>query len=153
MSDDSQSVKFPINEPAPGRKKSQIDEYLESYRGAGVQHIALLCEDVVEAVGKLKRNGIEFLRVPESYYDILSERVGKIDEPLAAIRSLGILVDRDEDGYLLQIFSHPVEDRPTLFFEIISAKRPPSFWQRQFQGALRIHRIGAGTARQPIETL
>jgi len=133
MSDDSQSVKFPINEPAPGRKKSQIDEYLEAYRGPGVQHIALLCEDVVEAVGKLKRNGIDFLRVPESYYDILSERVGKIDEPLAAIRSLGILVDRDEDGYLLQIFSHPVEDRPTLFFEIIQRKGSRGFGKGNFK--------------------
>ena len=133
MSDDSQSVKFPINEPAPGRKKSQIDEYLEAYRGPGVQHIALLCEDVVEAVGKLKRNGIDFLRVPESYYDILSERVGKIDEPLAAIRSLGILVDRDEDGYLLQIVSHPVEDRPTLFFEIIQRKGSRGFGKGNFK--------------------
>jgi 4-hydroxyphenylpyruvate dioxygenase len=133
MSDDSQSVKFPINEPAPGRKKSQIDEYLEAYRGPGVQHIALLCDDVVQTVGKLQANGVEFLRVPESYYELLRDRVGQIDEPLAAIRSLGILVDRDEDGYLLQIFSRPVEDRPTLFFEIIQRKGSRGFGKGNFR--------------------
>ncbi len=133
MADDSQSVKFPINEPAPGRKKSQIDEYLEAYRGPGVQHIALLSDDVVKTVDKLKSNGVEFLRVPESYYDILRDRVGKIDEPLAAIRALGILVDKDEDGYLLQIFSHPVEDRPTLFFEIIQRKGSRGFGKGNFK--------------------
>jgi 4-hydroxyphenylpyruvate dioxygenase len=133
MSDDAQSVKFPINEPAPGRKKSQIDEYLEAYRGPGVQHIALLCDDVVNTVGKLKDNGVEFLRVPESYYDVLDQRVGKIDEPLDAIRALGILVDRDEEGYLLQIFSRPVEDRPTLFFEIIQRKGSRGFGKGNFK--------------------
>jgi 4-hydroxyphenylpyruvate dioxygenase len=133
MSDDSQSVKFPINEPAPGRKKSQIDEYLEAYRGPGVQHIALLCEDVIKTVAQLKQNGVEFLRVPESYYDGLKERVGRIDEPLDAIRSLGILVDKDEEGYLLQIFSRPVQDRPTVFFEIIQRKGSRGFGKGNFK--------------------
>jgi 4-hydroxyphenylpyruvate dioxygenase len=133
MSDDSQLVKFPINEPAPGRKRSQIDEYLEAYGGPGVQHIALLCRDVVDTVGKLQENGIEFLRVPDSYYDLLADRVGKIDESANAIRSLGILVDRDQEGYLLQIFSKPVEDRPTLFFEIIQRKGSRGFGKGNFR--------------------
>ncbi len=133
MSDDSQSVKFPINEPAPGRKKSQIDEYLEAYRGPGVQHIALLCDDVVDTVARLKQNGVEFLRVPDSYYDALNDRVGTIDESLDAIRTLGILVDRDEEGYLLQIFSRPVEDRPTLFFELIQRKGSRGFGKGNFK--------------------
>ena len=133
MSDDSQSVKFPINEPAPGRKKSQIDEYLEAYRGPGVQHIALLCDDVIKTVAKLEQNGVNFLRVPESYYDGLKDRVGRIDEPLDAIRRLGILVDKDEEGYLLQIFSRPVQDRPTVFFEIIQRKGSRGFGKGNFK--------------------
>ena len=133
MSDDSQSVKFPINEPAPGRKKSQIDEYLEAYHGPGVQHVALLCRDAVKTVSKLCENGIPFLQVPDSYYIILGQRIGKIDESLETIRSLGILVDRDEDGYLLQIFSRPVEDRPTLFFEIIQRKGSRGFGKGNFK--------------------
>jgi 4-hydroxyphenylpyruvate dioxygenase len=133
MSDDSQSVKFPINEPAPGRKKSQIDEYLEAYRGPGVQHIALLCDDVIKTVAKLEQNGVEFLRVPESYYDGLKDRVGRIDEPLDAIRRLGILVDKDEEGYLLQFFSRPVQDRPTVFFEIIQRKGSRGFGKGNFK--------------------
>ena len=133
MSDDSQSVKFPINEPAPGRKKSQIDEYLEAYHGAGVQHVALLCRDEVATVSQLQKNGIPFLQVPESYYTVLRDRIGNIDESLEAIRSLGILVDRDEDGYLLQIFSRPVEDRPTLFFEIIQRKGSRGFGKGNFK--------------------
>ncbi|MBS1852030.1 MAG: 4-hydroxyphenylpyruvate dioxygenase [Acidobacteria bacterium] len=133
MSDDSKSVKFPINEPAPGRRKSQIDEYLESYGGAGVQHIALLCKDELATVGKLTRNGIPFLRVPDAYYDVLRDRVGNIDESIDAIRDLGILVDRDEEGYLLQIFSQPVEDRPTVFFEIIQRKGSRGFGKGNFK--------------------
>jgi 4-hydroxyphenylpyruvate dioxygenase len=133
MSDDSQSVKFPINEPAPGRKKSQIAEYLDAYHGPGVQHVALLCRDEVKTVSQLRDNGISFLQVPESYYDVLRERIGRIDESLEAIRSLGILVDRDEDGYLLQIFSRPVEDRPTLFFEIIQRKGSRGFGKGNFK--------------------
>jgi len=133
MSDDRQVVKFPINEPAPGRKRSQIDEYLEAYGGPGVQHIALLCGDVVKTVGKLQDNGLPFLKVPDSYYEALRERVGRIDESLDAIRSLGILVDRDQEGYLLQIFSKPVEDRPTVFFEIIQRKGSRGFGKGNFR--------------------
>jgi len=112
----------PINEPAPGRKKSQIDEYLDWYGGPGVQHVALLSGDIISTVTKLKANGVEFLTVPDSYYAELRERVGELDEPMDELRKLGILVDRDEEGYLLQLFTKPVEDRPTLFFEIIQRK-------------------------------
>ena len=112
-------VKFPINEPAEGRKKSQIDEYLDFYRGPGVQHIAMNSKDICATVRALRDRGIDFLRVPDTYYEDLSARVGKIDENFAELKELGILVDRDEDGYLLQIFTAPVEDRPTLFFEVI----------------------------------
>ena len=133
MSDDSYSVKFPINEPAPGRRKSQIDEYLEAYCGPGVQHIALLTQDVIETVSKLQANGIDFLRVPDSYYDALPKRVGDINEPVEQIRNLGILVDRDQEGYLLQIFSKPVEDRPTVFFEINHRKGSRGFGKGNFR--------------------
>jgi 4-hydroxyphenylpyruvate dioxygenase len=133
MSDDSYSVKFPINEPAPGRRKSQIDEYLEAYGGPGVQHIALQVADEIATVDRLQRNGIEFLRVPDAYYDVLPERVPGIEEPLDEIRRLGILVDCDHEGYLLQIFSKPVEDRPTLFFEIIQRKGSRGFGKGNFK--------------------
>jgi 4-hydroxyphenylpyruvate dioxygenase len=133
MSDDSYSVKFPINEPAPGRRRSQIDEYLEAYGGPGVQHIALQVKDVLSTVDKLQRNGVEFLRVPDSYYDILRERIGELDEPLEEIKRLGILVDKDEDGYLLQIFTRPVEDRPTVFYEIIERKGSRGFGKGNFK--------------------
>ncbi len=133
MSDDSYSVKFPINEPAPGMRKSQIDEYLEAYQGAGVQHIALQVTDVLATVDKLQRNGVQFLRVPDSYYDILSERIGELDEPLEEIKRLGILVDKDEEGYLLQIFTRPVEDRPTVFYEIIQRKGSRGFGKGNFK--------------------
>ncbi len=133
MSDDSCSIKFPINEPAAGRKKSQIDEYLEAYHGPGVQHIALLTEDIIATVSALRANGIQFLRVPDAYYEELPGRVGGIDEKPARIRELGILADRDEDGYLLQIFSQPVEDRPTLFFEIIQRKGSKGFGKGNFK--------------------
>lgn len=126
-------VKFPINEPAEGKKKSQIDEYLEFYRGAGVQHIALLTNDVVKTVSELHKRGIEFLRVPSSYYDDLEKRVGKIDEDISSLKKLGILVDRDDEGYLLQIFTKPVEDRPTVFFEIIQRKGARSFGKGNFK--------------------
>lgn len=112
-------VKFPINEPAEGKKKSQIDEYLEFYCGPGVQHIAMNSADICGTVEKLRSRGLDFLRVPETYYDALPERVGEIGEDYRRIRELGILVDRDDDGYLLQIFTQPVQDRPTLFFEVI----------------------------------
>jgi len=119
MENGSGKCKFPINEPAEGRKKSQIDEYLEWYRGPGVQHVALAVKDICATVRALREREIDFLRVPDAYYDDLRERVGRIDEDFDELRELGILVDRDEDGYLLQIFTQPVQDRPTLFFEVI----------------------------------
>lgn len=133
MSDDSYSVKFPINEPAPGRRKSQIDEYLEAYCGPGVQHVALQVKDVLYTVDRLQQNGIEFLRVPDSYYDVLRDRVGELEEPMEEIRRLGILIDRDQEGYLLQIFSRPVQDRPTVFFEIIQRKGSRGFGKGNFK--------------------
>ena len=126
-------VKFPINEPADGKKKSQIEEYLDFYRGAGVQHIALATNDILHTVGELKRRGVEFLHVPEIYYDDLIDRVGKIDEDIDDLKALNILVDRDEEGYLLQIFTKPVEDRPTLFYEIIQRKGAKSFGKGNFK--------------------
>jgi 4-hydroxyphenylpyruvate dioxygenase len=126
-------IKFPLNEPAKGKKKSQIDEYLEFYQGPGCQHIAIATDNIIETVTKLRDNGVEFLRVPGAYYDTVPERVGKIDEDLAPIRDLGILVDRDEEGYLLQIFSKPMEDRPTLFYEIIQRKGAKSFGAGNFK--------------------
>jgi 4-hydroxyphenylpyruvate dioxygenase len=133
MSDDNRVVKFPINEPAPGRKKSQIDEYLDWYGGPGVQHIALLCGDIIETVTRLKANGVEFLSVPDSYYEELPERIGTIEEPMDEIRKLHILVDKDEEGYLLQLFTKPVEDRPTVFFEIIQRKGSRGFGKGNFK--------------------
>jgi 4-hydroxyphenylpyruvate dioxygenase len=126
-------VKFPINEPAEGKKKSQIDEYLEFYHGPGVQHIAITTHDVVKTVTELQRRGVDFLRVPTNYYDDLEKRVGKIDEDVESLRKLGILVDRDDEGYLLQIFTKPVEDRPTLFYEIIQRKGAKSFGKGNFK--------------------
>ena len=126
-------IKFPINEPAPGRKKSQIDEYLQYNDGAGVQHIALGTGDIIDTVTRLREQGVEFLSVPEAYYEALPERVGEIREPLEQIRELGILVDRDEEGYLLQIFTKPVQDRPTLFFEIIQRRGSRSFGKGNFK--------------------
>jgi len=133
MSGGDGRVKFPINEPAEGKKKSQIDEYLEFFGGAGIQHIALRTADIVETVTELRRRGLQFLRVPATYYEDLPNRVGKIDEDLAAIQDLGILVDRDDEGYLLQIFSKPITDRPTLFFEIIERKGARSFGKGNFK--------------------
>ena len=133
MSDDNKVVKFPINEPAPGRKKSQIDEYLDWYGGPGVQHIALLCGDIIETITKLKANGVEFLSVPDSYYAELPQRIGQIEESLDALKGLRVLVDRDEEGYLLQLFSKPVEDRPTVFFEIIQRKGSRGFGKGNFK--------------------
>jgi 4-hydroxyphenylpyruvate dioxygenase len=133
MADDNRVVKFPINEPAPGRKKSQIDEYLEWYRGPGVQHVALLCGDIIGTVTKLKENGVEFLTIPPSYYEELPARVGAIEEPMEEIRRLHILVDKDDEGYLLQLFTKPVEDRPTVFFEIIQRKGSRGFGKGNFK--------------------
>ncbi|MFQ5739994.1 MAG: 4-hydroxyphenylpyruvate dioxygenase [Acidobacteriota bacterium] len=133
MSDNSYSIKFPINEPARGRKKSQIEEYLEFYGGPGVQHIAFCSDDILKTVGRLKVSGVEFLEVPGTYYDQLPGRVGQIDETVESLRSLGILVDRDDEGYLLQLFTKPVEDRPTLFFEIIQRKGSRGFGKGNFK--------------------
>lgn len=133
MSNGNGFVKFPINEPAEGKKKSQVEEYLEFYNGEGVQHVALATNNIMETVTALQNRGIEFLKVPSSYYDDLLQRVGHIDENLEPLRELGILVDRDEEGYLLQIFTKPVEDRPTLFFEIIQRKGAKSFGKGNFK--------------------
>ncbi|MFM1763372.1 MAG: hypothetical protein RLZZ512_1162 [Bacteroidota bacterium] len=126
-------IKFPINEPADGKKKSQIEEYLDFYGGAGVQHIAVETYDIIHTVGELRKRGVDFLYVPETYYDDVLDRVGYIDEDLEALKALNVLIDRDESGYLLQIFTKPVEDRPTLFFEIIQRKGAKSFGKGNFK--------------------
>jgi len=133
MSNGNERVKFPINEPAAGKRKSQIEEYLEYYRGPGVQHIAMATDDIIATVGTLQRQGVEFLRVPSTYYDDLQKRVGAIDEPVEELARLGILVDRDDEGYMLQIFTRPVEDRPTLFYEVIQRKGSRSFGKGNFK--------------------
>jgi len=133
MSNGNGYVKFPINEPAEGKKKSQIEEYLDFYEGEGVQHIAVATSDIIATVRDLKSRGVEFLDTPDTYYDELFARVGKIDEDIAPLQELKILVDRDEEGYLLQIFTKPVEDRPTLFFEIIQRKGAKSFGAGNFK--------------------
>jgi 4-hydroxyphenylpyruvate dioxygenase len=133
MSNGNGFVKFPINEPAEGKKKSQIEEYLEYNNGEGVQHVALATNDIVRTVMELRKRGVEFLQVPTSYYDDLLGRVGHIDEDLGPLKELGILVDRDNEGYLLQLFTKPVEDRPTLFFEIIQRKGAQSFGKGNFK--------------------
>ena len=133
MSNGNGFVKFPINEPAEGKKKSQVDEYLEFYDGEGVQHVAMATKNIIETVTDLQKRGVEFLQIPTAYYDTLLDRVGHIDEELNALKRLGILVDRDDEGYLLQIFTKPVEDRPTLFFEIIQRKGAKSFGKGNFK--------------------
>ena len=133
MSNGNGFVKFPINEPAEGKKKSQVEEYLEFYNGEGVQHVALATADIVKTVRELMSRGVEFLKVPSSYYDDLLDRVGHIDEDLEPLKELGILVDRDNEGYLLQLFSKPIQDRPTLFFEIIQRKGAKSFGKGNFK--------------------
>lgn len=126
-------LKFPINEPAEGKKKSQIDEYLEYYHGPGVQHVALITNDIIATVSEMIDRGVDFLTVPTTYYDTLQERVGKIDEDIDSLKKLGILVDRDDEGYLLQIFTKPVQDRPTVFYEIIQRKGAKSFGKGNFK--------------------
>lgn len=133
MSNGNGYVKFPINEPAEGKKKSQVEEYLDFYDGEGVQHVAIATADIVTTVRDLQARGVEFLSIPPSYYETVLDRVGKIDEDLAPLQELGILIDRDDEGYLLQIFSKPVEDRPTLFFEIIQRKGAKSFGKGNFK--------------------
>ncbi len=133
MSNGNGYVKFPINEPAEGKKKSQVEEYLEFYNGEGVQHVAMATNDIVKTVTDLRDRGVEFLRIPDNYYSDLLNRVGHIDENISPLKELGILVDRDDEGYLLQIFTKPVEDRPTLFFEIIQRKGAKSFGKGNFK--------------------
>ncbi len=133
MSNGNGFVKFPINEPAEGKKKSQVEEYLDFYNGEGVQHVAIATANIIETVTELQTRGIEFLKIPESYYETVLNRVGKIDEDLKPLSELGILIDRDDEGYLLQIFSKPLEDRPTLFFEIIQRKGAKSFGKGNFK--------------------
>ena len=133
MSNGNGRIKFPINEPAEGRKKSQIEEYIDFYNGAGVQHIAVATDNIIETVGQLRDNGVEFLYVPETYYETVLDRVGEIDEDLEPLKELGVLIDRDDEGYLLQIFTKPVLDRPTMFFEIIQRKGAQSFGKGNFK--------------------
>lgn len=133
MSNGNGYIKFPINEPAAGKKKSQIEEYLDFYHGPGVQHVALATNDILHTVDSLRKRGVQFLFVPDAYYAELLDRVGKIDEDVDELRRLNILVDRDDEGYLLQIFTKPVEDRPTLFYEIIQRKGARSFGKGNFK--------------------
>ncbi|HHC79679.1 MAG TPA: 4-hydroxyphenylpyruvate dioxygenase, partial [Flavobacteriia bacterium] len=133
MSNGNGRIKFPINEPAKGKKKSQIEEYLDFYNGAGVQHIAVATNDIVKTVSAMRDRGVEFLYVPDTYYDDLLERVGKIDEDVEVLKKHGVLIDRDEEGYLLQLFTKPVVDRPTMFFEIIQRKGAQSFGVGNFK--------------------
>ena len=133
MTNGNGRVKFPINEPAEGKKKSQIEEYLDFYQGAGVQHIAVATDNIIETVTNMRDRGVEFLYVPGTYYDTVLDRVGEIDEELLKLKELGILVDRDDEGYLLQIFTRPVVDRPTMFFEIIQRKGAQSFGKGNFK--------------------
>ncbi len=133
MANGNEKIRFPINEPAEGRRKSQIEEYLDFYGGPGVQHIAMATNNIIESVTKLQAQGIEFLSIPTTYYEELTARVGKIDEPLDELAQLGILVDRDDEGYMLQIFTKPIEDRPTLFYEIIQRKGSRSFGKGNFK--------------------
>jgi 4-hydroxyphenylpyruvate dioxygenase len=133
MANSNLRIKFPLNEPAAGKKKSQIEEYIQFYGGAGVQHVALATDNIIETVKALRDRGVEFLRVPPVYYDTVLDRVGRIDEEISPLRDLGILVDRDDEGYLLQIFTRPVEDRPTVFFEIIQRKGAKSFGKGNFK--------------------
>ena len=133
VSDGTGRIKFPINEPAPGLKKSQVAEYLDFYESPGVQHIAVSTDNIIETVTQLRKRGVEFLTVPENYYDSLKDRVGNIEEPVDILKQLGILVDRDKEGYLLQIFTKPLEPRPTLFFEIIQRRGALSFGKGNFK--------------------
>lgn len=133
MSNGNGRIKFPINEPAAGKKKSQIEEYIDFYHDSGVQHIAVATDNIIQTVTQLQRNGVEFLTVPDTYYEDLLDRVGKIDEDLEPLKKLGVLVDRDDEGYLLQIFTKPVLDRPTMFFEIIQRKGAQSFGKGNFK--------------------
>jgi len=148
MSNGNGRIKFPINEPAKGKKKSQIEEYIEYYKGPGVQHIAVATNDIVKTVTAMRERGVEFLYVPENYYDNLLERVGEIDEDVEVLKKHGVLIDRDEEGYLLQLFTKPVVDRPTMFFEIIQRKGAQSFGKGNFKAlfeAIELEQANRGT--------
>ena len=148
MTNGNGRIKFPINEPAEGAKKSQIEEYLDFYNGPGCQHIAIATDNIIDTVTKMQEQGVEFLHVPKIYYDTVLDRVGKIDEEIQKLKNLSILVDRDEEGYLLQIFTKPVEDRPTLFFEIIQRKGAQSFGKGNFKAlfeAIELEQAKRGT--------
>jgi 4-hydroxyphenylpyruvate dioxygenase len=148
MANNNMRIKFPINEPAEGKKKSQIEEYIEFYRGSGVQHVAMATDNIVETITALKSRGVDFLHVPDSYYDTVIERVKEIDEDIEVLKKLRILVDRDEDGYLLQLFTKPVQDRPTVFYEIIQRKGAKSFGKGNFKAlfeAIELEQGNRGT--------
>ncbi len=148
MANDNMRVKFPINEPAKGKKRSQVEEYLDFYKGAGAQHIAMATDNIVATIHALRSRGIDFLHVPDTYYDSILDRVGEIDEDLEVLRSHHILIDRDDKGYLLQLFTKPVEDRPTFFFEIIQRKNAISFGKGNFQAlfeAIELEQQNRGT--------
>jgi len=133
MANDNEKIKMPINEPAEGLRKSQIQEFIDFYQGAGIQHVAMSTRNIIETVSRLKENGVEFLQTPKTYYENLTDHIGEIDEDLEELAELGILVDRDEDGYMLQVFTKPIQDRPTLFFEIIQRKGSDSFGKGNFK--------------------
>lgn len=148
MANGNERIKFPINEPAKGKKKSQIEEYVDFYNGAGVQHIALATNDIIQTISELRKRGIEFLEVPDNYYNNVFDRVGEIDESLKDLRKLKILIDKDEDGYLLQLFTKPLQDRPTVFFEIIQRKGARSFGKGNFKAlfeAIELEQSKRGT--------
>ncbi len=148
MANDNMRIKFPINEPAEGKKKSQIEEYIDFYRGSGAQHVAMATDNIAETISKLRSRGVEFLRVPDTYYDTVMDRVHHIDEDLEVMKKLNILIDRDEEGYLLQLFTKPVEDRPTVFFEIIQRKGARSFGKGNFKAlfeAIELEQESRGT--------
>ncbi|MBU2650162.1 MAG: VOC family protein, partial [Bacteroidetes bacterium] len=148
MSNGNGRIKFPLNEPAEGKKKSQIEEYVDFYQGAGVQHVAMATDDIIHTVTELKNRGVEFLYVPGNYYDTVIDRVGEIDENMKVLKKLGILVDRDDEGYLLQIFTRPVQDRPTVFYEIIQRKGAKSFGKGNFKAlfeAIEAEQMRRGT--------
>ena len=133
MANDNEKIKMPINEPAKGLKKSQIQEFVDYYNGAGIQHVAMSTKDIIKTVKKLRSNGVEYLPTPQSYYDTLLDRVGDLKEDINLLSELGILVDSDENGYMLQIFTKPIQDRPTLFYEIIQRKGSNSFGKGNFK--------------------
>jgi 4-hydroxyphenylpyruvate dioxygenase len=148
MANNNMRIKFPINEPAEGKKKSQIEEYIDFYRGAGVQHVAMATDDIIETITALRSRGVEFLHVPDTYYDTVIDRVKEIDEDIEALKKLRILIDRDEDGYLLQLFTKPVQDRPTVFYEIIQRKGAKSFGKGNFKAlfeAIELEQQNRGT--------